>query len=105
MMRTLGYQVLMNANRPMNQTKACFQAFYNKYTGRIDQKRQKTTSMYKVIQLFVFSINDTFRRDLALIIPDTTTIQSTPDNSNLQAGESLKVRVIGSLSFREFESK
>ena len=46
MMRTLGYQVVMNENRPLNQTKACFQAFYNKYTGRIDQKRQKTTSMY-----------------------------------------------------------
>ena len=45
MTRTLGYQVVMNANRPLNQTKACFQAFYNKYTGRIDQKRQKTTSM------------------------------------------------------------
>ena len=81
MMRTLGYQVLMNANRPMNQTKACFQAFYNKYTGRIDQKRQKTTSMYKVIQLFVFSINDTFRRDLALIIPDITKTKSSKSHN------------------------
>ena len=29
-------------------------------------------------------------------------VQSTPDNSNLQ-GKSKKVRVIGSLSYREFE--
>ena len=32
----------------------------------------------------------------------TASIQSTPDNSNLQ-GKSKKVRVIGSLSYREFE--
>ena len=33
----------------------------------------------------------------------TTTIQSTPDNSNLP-GKTLKVRVIGSSSFRKLEA-
>ena len=37
------------------------------------------------------------------IINVTTTIQSIPDNSNLQ-GKSLKVRVIGSSNFRELEA-
>ena len=34
---------------------------------------------------------------------NVTTIQSTPDNSNFQ-GKTLKVRVIGSSSFRELEA-
>ena len=43
--RTLGYQVLMNADRVLNQNKVCFQDLHKKYKARIDQKQQKTTSV------------------------------------------------------------
>ena len=49
--RALGYQDLMNADQLLNKKKSMFQAFYKKYTGRIDQKRENTTSM-KLIQLY-----------------------------------------------------
>ena len=42
--RTLGYQDLTNTDRNKLK-KASLQAFYKRFTGRIYQKRQKTTSL------------------------------------------------------------